>query len=135
MPVPPKKEELETIGLEKDSQILFLEAQEKELLVKEISQRINIRFWTLILAVSVIVFMAIFLMCAMNRYFTDYPFGSFVFVRSSIVMALVVAPIMSISAITVTILVGSFRISRHKNLGGVDMTYLASEATKSSFGG
>jgi len=134
MPPLPQGRNIEEIRLEKESQILSSEAQEKELLVKEINQRIKIRRWTLVLAVIVILFMLGFLVCAMNRYFTDYPFGSFVFVHSSIVVVLVVTPIMSVSAITVTILIGSFRISKHKNSGGVDMTYLANEAAKSALG-
>jgi len=130
----PQGRNIEEIRLEKESQILSSDAQEKELLVKEINQRIKIRYLTLVLAVCVIIFMLVFLVLTMNRYFTDYPFGSFVFVHSSIVVALAVTPIMSVSAITVTILIGSFRISKHKNSGGVDMTYLANEAAKSSLG-
>jgi len=115
----------------RQAQLYAIETEKENLLVKEIKQRILIRYVALICSVAAMIFMAIFAILAMQHYFF---MDHFVFAPASLAVVSVVAPITSISAISIAILFGAFRRIKKKNMGSANMTSLAAEAMKSSLG-
>ncbi|GEM_PF-799727 len=111
-------------------QSLTAEADYKKLLVNEIKQRIRMRYASFVAAGIVLAFMAVFAWCSVDRYFL----GHFVFIPPSLAIALIVAPVACISAVTIAILFGAFRRFKDDDLDKVNVTSIATEALKSTVG-
>jgi hypothetical protein len=109
---------------------LSAEGQQRQLLLREIEQRIGIRFWTSILAVVMLCLMAFVLWYATHRYL-GYPASQ---KTPAIVIALYVAPIASMTTITVMLLVGAFRRFKEDEFGPVNLASIAGETAKAAAG-
>jgi magnesium-transporting ATPase (P-type) len=109
---------------------LSAEGQHRQLLRREIEQRIQIRFWTSILAVLMLCLMAFVLWYATHRYL-GYPKSQ---KTPAIVIALYVAPIASMTTITVMLLIGAFRRFKDDEFGPVNLASIAGEAAKAASG-
>ncbi|MBO0661819.1 hypothetical protein LQ948_04475 [Jiella sp. MQZ9-1] len=113
----------------RDAHKLSQEAQERDLIIKEIRQRVIVRWSALTFAVFVVVFLGILLVSA-SSWFT---YWKFLTAPSSLVMVLFVAPIASITAITITILIGAYR-RKGEDMDGSPVANLAAEAFKATGG-
>lgn len=120
-------------AIEADSTLegLDLENQTRALLAKEIRQRILLRWLSVTLAVIVIVFMALALWHITHRVF----WGPFVFVSPSIAVAMFVAPVVSITTITVMIAIGAFRKFKDEDMSGINLSSIAGDSARSFLGG
>lgn len=83
-----------------------------ELANKEQQQKIYVRWAAISASVVVIVTMLVILICLIQKTF----WGQFVFMNPAIGVAMIVAPITSVTAIVVAILVGAFRKFDEKDL-------------------
>jgi hypothetical protein len=84
---------------------LSAEDEYNRLLHRETAQRIRMRYAAVTIATIVIIVMISFAYCVLDMYFV----GPFVMVDPLIAVALFVAPIVSVSAVTIMLLVGAFR--------------------------
>lgn len=118
------------LELQRDLGRLSAEGKARELFVREISQRIWIRWVAICLAVAVMVFMGCVLWHAVHAYF----WGPFVTVPQSVAIAMFLGPIVSITTITVMLAIGAFRKFRDDDVGPVGASTLAAEGAKSVLG-
>lgn len=107
---------------------MSLEDQLRTLLIREAEQRIQIRQFVLIIGVVVLVLMAILGAHAMHKVML----GSLLTVPRSYAIALIIAPVASITTITVALLVGAFR--RFKESDADSLAGVAVDATKAGMG-
>lgn len=94
-------------AIEADSTSRALSAEDKynRLLYHEVFQRICMRYAAIFIAIIVITIMVLFACNVLSRYF----FGPFIFIPPAIAVAIFVAPIVSVSAITIMLMIGAFR--------------------------
>ena len=90
--------------------------ERRENLNKEDSQRRRHRTWALIISVIVLLFMASLLM--LSVYFGLFSSSSAQW-SASVIVAIFVAPIALITVVTITFLIGVFRIYRDREFEGV----------------
>lgn len=109
-----------------ESALLDDNAKHRGLLIDEIRQRIRMRRWIAIFSIIVIIAMAAFATHSVHEYF----WGHFVFIPSSLAIALFFAPIVSITTITIMLLIGAFRRFKDEDMDRVDMKALAEAAFK-----
>jgi len=93
-------------------ELLEAEAKLKRLANREIGQRFIIKWIAIVTGWLVILGMAALLVHFFHKAF----WGSFLFVSPSFAVAMIVAPVASITAITVAIFVGAFRRFEDKDL-------------------
>lgn len=113
-----------------DLQSLSADAEQRELLQREIKQRINIRRWVSFLAVIVLIFMGFVLWYATHRYL-GYPNSQ---KTPAIIIALYIAPIASITTVTVMLLIGAFRRFKDDEFGPVSLSSLAGSVVQTAGG-
>jgi len=133
----------ETVGLDELNQLreklyeledrvsskeMSLEDELRTLQIRETAQRIQIRQFVLFIGVAVLVVMAFLAAHFMHKIM----WGHLLTVPRSFAVALIVAPIASITTVTVALLVGAFR--RFKESDADVVPGLATEVTKASFG-
>jgi uncharacterized membrane protein len=105
---------------------LTAEAQYRDLLISEIQQRINVRHWVIGIAMLVMVFMGGIITHAAHHYF----WGPVVLIPASVAIVMFLAPVVSITTITVMLLIGAFRRFKDDDMDKVNVTSLAAEAVK-----
>ncbi len=110
---------------------LSREAQHRDLLISEVKQRIRVRYFTVFVALCAMLFMGI----AMTRASHHYFWGPLVVVPPTVAIAMFVAPIVSITTITIMLLVGAYRRFKDDDMDKINVASIAVEATKSSLGG
>lgn len=96
---------LAAIEADKSAKALSAEDQYNKLLQHEVFQRICMRYAVILIAVAVIAIMvtlAVYVMC-------NYVYFPIAYVSPMVTIALYVAPVLSISAITIMLLIGAFR--------------------------
>lgn len=109
------------------------EAKLRDLLISEIKQRLNIRRFSVVLGLTVIVGMSSLLGHVLHNAFLSWP-HPFLKFPSSFSIAIFVAPVVSITTITVMLFIGAFRRFKDGDLDNVNVASLASEGAK-TFGG
>lgn len=97
---------------------LDAESKLRTLVQKEIGQRYTIKWVALVTGLIVIVGMASLMAHLIHQVFH----GPFMFVNTAFSVAMLVAPILSITAITVALFVGAFRKFEEKDLENVGST-------------
>lgn len=102
------------------------EHQYRDLLISEVRQRIRMRYAVSILSAAVISMMAFFAMHVVHHYFV----GPFVLISPSLAIVLFLAPATSITAITITLLVGVFRRFKDDDMEKIDAKSIINEAVK-----
>lgn len=102
------------------------ENQYRDLLISEVRQRIRMRYAVSWLALFVILMMAGFAAHAVHKYFI----GPFVVIPPSLAIVLFLAPATSITAITITLLVGVFRRFKDDDMEKIDARSIINEAVK-----
>ncbi len=85
--------------------VLTLEENERQMRLNEISQRISIRFWVVILAALTIVGMAAIIFWAK----WTASLWSLMMIPKAYSIAVIISPILSITTVTVALLIGAFR--------------------------
>ena len=110
------------------SKEMSLEDHLRTLQIRETEQRIQIRQLVLIIAVFVLLFMAYIAVHGMFKAML----GPFLTVPSTYAIALIVAPLASITTISVALLVGAFR--RFKQSDADAIPGLATEVAKTGLG-
>lgn len=105
---------------------LNAEAKYRELLISEIKQRIDVRHWVIVIALFVIAFMGWVLSHAAHHYF----WGPVILMPASVAVVMFLAPVASITTITVMLLIGAFRRFKDDDMDKVNVTSLAAEAVK-----
>ncbi len=106
---------------------LGVEAKHRSLIINEIKQRILVRYSSVAIAVGGILFMGVILSHAAHHYFVA---NHFILVPPLVVVAMFVAPIISITTITIMLLIGAFRRFKDDDMDNIDVSSLASEAIK-----
>lgn len=114
----------------REYQALTIEAQYKELLKNEIQQRMEIRWQVIVIAIVVLVFMGFILAHGAHTFAQKDISG----MPASLLIAMFVAPIVSISTISVMLLFGAFRQFKDEDIKNVNIPSLAGEALKSGAG-
>lgn len=117
------------LELEGDNARLSDESTHRGLLISEVRQRIRMRYTAFGLAVLTMVFMGVTVWHTVHSYF----WGSLITVPQSVAIVMFLAPITSITAITIVVLVGAFRRFRDDDMDNVNVTSLAGEAVKAAF--
>ncbi|WP_273283207.1 hypothetical protein [Pseudooceanicola atlanticus] len=97
---------------ELEFELLEAEAKLKQLAHREIGQRYVIKWVAVVSGVLVIIGMA----CALTHLVHKVFWGPFVFASPAFTVAMIVAPIASITTITVALFVGAFRRFEDKDL-------------------
>jgi hypothetical protein len=123
------EQRIAALELQKELGALSAEAQVRELLKKEIQQRIWIRWIAIAFAILVICFMA-YLICRYLKYF--FLFGALSTLPSAVAITLFLAPIVSITTVTVIIALGAFRKFKDDDVGPAGLANLAAEGVKAS---
>ncbi|HBF32434.1 hypothetical protein [Rhizobium sp.] len=113
-----------------ESSLLTTEGEQRQLLIKEIRQRIYIRYAALSVAVSVIAGMGFIIGHTVHK----FTIGPFIFAPQAVVIAMFVGPILSISAITIMLMIGAFRRFKDDDMDNINLVSLATEAGKSAIG-
>ncbi|WP_332716656.1 hypothetical protein [Pelagibacterium mangrovi] len=113
-----------------EHQALSADAEQRLLLQNEIKQRIAIRRWVSRLAVVIVAFMGFVLWYATHKYLS-YPLSQ---KTPAIIIALYVAPIASITTVTVMLLIGAFRRFKDDEFGPVNLSSIAGEVAKAAGG-
>lgn len=108
--------QMESNGLDQESKF-------RSLLISEITQRIQIRQMTLLIAGTALIAMFVVLAHAMHSIF----WGHFLTVPTAYAIAAIVAPIASISSITILLMIGAFRGFKESEMN-VDKASLAEVA-------
>ncbi|MEH3090750.1 MAG: hypothetical protein PGN20_01645 [Agrobacterium cavarae] len=106
------------------------EARHRELLIQETQQRIRVRYWVVGISVAVLVFMAAILSHAAHHYF----WGPIILMPPSVAIVMFVAPIVSVSTITIFLLFGAFRRFKDDDVGDINVPSIAAEGLKASLG-
>lgn len=106
------------------------EAKMRALLINEIEQRLNIRRFSAGLGLLVIVGMSFLLWHVLHHAFLslNYPFLRF---PAAFSIAIFLAPVISITTITVMLFIGAFRRFKDADLDNVNVASLASETARS----
>lgn len=117
--------------LESSQVLADLSAEDKyrRLLRHEVMQRIGMRYAAIIIALLVIATMVWFAQHVLSLYFV----GPFVAVPPAVAIALFVAPIVSVSAITIMLLIGAFRRFKDDDLDEINAQAVV-EAGKAAAG-
>jgi hypothetical protein len=102
------------------------ESKYRGLLISEVNQRIRMRYAVSILATLVILAMAGYAAHAVHHYFV----GPFVLISPSLAIVLFLAPVTSVTAITISLLVGVFRRFKDDDIEKIDTKSIVSEALK-----
>jgi hypothetical protein len=121
---------IQRLEMELENRKLNQESAQRDLLIKEIKQRILLRNFAAALGVIIIVVMAIILGHTVHR----YTVGPFIVVSPAIAIAMFVGPITSITTITIMLLIGSFRRFKDDDMENVNVPSLFLEATKAGLG-
>ncbi|MVO18131.1 hypothetical protein [Parasedimentitalea huanghaiensis] len=111
-----------------DAREASLEDQLRTLQIREAEQRIQIKQLVLVISVSVLVVMTYLILHAMHKVMM----GPVLTVPRIYAMSLILAPVASITTITVALLVGSFR--RFKPSDSDALVGMATEAAKAGAG-
>lgn len=119
------------LELQKEAGALGAEAQIRELLKKEIQQRIRIRWIAIAFAILVIFFMAYLVCHYLDAFFL---FGKLSTLPTAVAIALFLAPVISITTVTVIIALGAFRKFKDEDIGAAGVANLAAEGIKASVG-
>lgn len=90
---------------EREDEALSAEAEHSLLLRREVRQRIRMRYAAVGISTAVIIMMACFALHSLNLYFV----GPFVLISPSLAIAMFLAPIISITTVTIMFLLGAFR--------------------------
>ncbi|SFJ56910.1 hypothetical protein SAMN03080618_03336 [Aquamicrobium aerolatum DSM 21857] len=109
-------------------QQLTQEGKARDLLIKEIEQRISNRQLAILIAVVVMIFMAGVLAHATHSFY----WGRLIVVPQSVAIAMFLGPIVSITTLSVVLIVGAFRHFKEKDMSNVSLGSLAAEATRNS---
>ncbi|OLP57941.1 hypothetical protein BJF93_13980 [Xaviernesmea oryzae] len=109
-----------------DAAALSAEALHRDLLISEVKQRIRVRYFTVGIAVTVIVFMAAAMMHAAHHYF----WGAFVLIPPAVAIAMFVAPLVSITTVTIMLLIGAFRRFKDDDMDNINVASITAEALK-----
>lgn len=109
---------------------LSLEAQHRDLLISEVKQRIRVRYFTVAVALCAMIFMGLAMATASHHYFL----GPFIVVPPAVAIAMFVAPIVSITTITIMLLIGAYRRFKDDDMDNINVASLAAEAAKSAVG-
>ncbi|MBD8891799.1 hypothetical protein [Roseibium litorale] len=125
------QETVASLVAEREGGELSDNAVQRQLLILEIKQRIRMRYTVTVLAIIVILAMASFAMHSVHSYFV----GPVVLIPASLAIALFFAPIVSITAVTIMLLMGAFRRFKDDDMERVDMKALATAALKLGGGG
>ncbi len=115
----------------KDLKSLSAEAEYKELLKNEIQQRIQIKMIVIVIAIVVLIFMGGVLTHASHTFSAK----DITKIPSTLLIVMFLAPIVSISTVTVMLLFGAFRQFKDDDLNKVNISSLAGEIAKASTGG
>lgn len=110
---------------------LTAEAQLRRLLMKEIEQRIWVRWLAIGIALATMCFMGLTVAHVVHKIFI----GPFVVVPQTLAIAMFVAPIASITAITIMLSIGAFRKFKDEDMSGVNLASLAAESARSGLTG
>jgi|EndMetStandDraft_5_1072996.scaffolds.fasta_scaffold1138072_1 hypothetical protein len=124
------RDRLEKLEQKAAGEELDAEAQHRRLLITEVRQRINVRNWVVAIAITVLIFMACVLAHAAHRYFL----GPFVLIPPTLAIVMFIAPVVSITTITIMLLIGAFRRFKDDDMGKIDVASLTAEALKASQG-
>jgi hypothetical protein len=108
---------------------LSQESQMRGLIISEISQRIRIRWIALTIAVICLLFMAGLLIWASHWYF----WGKFVTVPSPVAATMFLAPVVSITTITVMLAIGAFT-RKGESMESAPVANLAAEGLRAASG-
>lgn len=119
------EQRIATLELARENEGLNHEAQVRELIKREIKQRIFIRWTALAVAMTAVVYMAILLICASHWYF----WGKFISVPRSVAVTMFLAPIVSITTITVMLAVGAFN-RKGEEMNGTPVGNLVAEGAR-----
>ncbi|NTG12687.1 hypothetical protein G6L05_02860 [Agrobacterium rhizogenes] len=118
------------LELKIDAASLSSEALHRDLLISEVRQRIRVRYFAVGIALGGILFMAVAMAHAAHHYF----WGPMVLIPPVVAIAMFVAPIVSITTITIMLLVGAFRRFKDDDMDNINVGSLAAEAAKSAIG-
>lgn len=118
------------LELKIDAASLSSEAQHRDLLISEVRQRIRVRYFAVAIALGAVMFMAVAMAHAAHHYF----WGPVVLIPPAVAIAMFVAPIVSITTITIMLLVGAFRRFKDDDMDNINVGSLAAEAAKSAIG-
>lgn len=113
-----------------ESSSLTAEGEQRQLLIQEIKQRIRMRYASLGVAITVIIGMGFMIGHTVHQFVV----GPFIFAPQAVVIAMFVGPILSISAITIMLMIGSFRRFKDDDMDKINLVSLATEASKSAIG-
>lgn len=102
------------------------ESKYRDLLISEVRQRIRMRYAVSGLATVIIIVMAAYAAHAVHSYFV----GPLVLISPSLAIVLFLAPVTSVTAITIALLVGAFRRFRDDDMEKIDAKSIISEAVK-----
>jgi len=138
-PPPPPPEELTDVfeglklrisQLEQTAELGKLDSESKyrDLLISEVRQRIRMRYAVSGLATVTIILMAAYAAHAVHSY--SYFVGPLVLISPSLAIVLFLAPVTSVTAITIALLVGAFRRFRDDDMEKIDAKSIISEAVK-----
>jgi uncharacterized membrane protein len=119
---------LNLIEMKLDDAELSAEARHRELLIAETQQRIDVRHWVIVIAIVVMIFMAGILTHAAHRYF----WGPMIVIPQSVAIVMFLAPIVSITTVTIMLLIGAFRRFKDDDMDKVNVSSLAAEALSRS---
>ncbi len=128
--VPYLEARVAALELKVDEAALSAEAQHRNLLISEVRQRIRVRYFTVAVGVIVIIFMGAAMAHAAHHYF----WGPMVLIPPPVAIAMFVAPLVSITTITIMLLVGAFRRFKDDDMDNINIASLAGEAAKSMIG-
>ncbi|MBI1620325.1 hypothetical protein [Aquamicrobium zhengzhouense] len=107
---------------------LTQEGKARDLLIKEIEQRITNRQTAISIAVVVMIFMAMLLGHVTHSFY----WGRLIVVPQSVAIAMFLAPVISITTLAVVLIVGAFRHFKDRDLSNVSLGSLAAEAARNS---
>ena len=114
---------------EKAEKGLSAEGEFRKLRDHEVLQRIGMRYAAIVIALAVIALMAFFAKHVLDRYFV----GPVVLVPPAVAVALFVAPIVSVSAVTIMLLIGAFRRFKEDDIEQINAQAVL-EAAKTASG-
>lgn len=111
-----------------DARGLTEENKYRDLLIDEVRQRMTMRRWLSWLAFAVILAMMALVYHAGHETIPLWQMGT----HPAYGVALIVTPIISISAITIVLLIGAFRRFQDQDIDRVDVPSLMAEAAKAA---
>lgn|SRR5690606_7880 len=104
------------------------ESKIRGLLINEIEQRILFRRFAVWTAIIIISFMVLLLVHGVHKYY----WFKMVIIPQSIILAMFVTPIISITTLSVLLIIGAFRRFNDDDMSKVNVTSLASEIARTS---